>query len=74
MADNYDEILERALKRREDFLKEHPEYQKYQDEIDRILDATLPEKRLEVMGLLLSTKLSELGSALTDLARIKSLN
>ena len=74
MADNYDEILERALKRREDFLKEHPEYQEYQDEIDRILDATLPEKRLEVMGLLLSTKLSELGSALTDLARIKSLN
>lgn len=72
MAKDYDQILEEALAKREAFLKEHPEYQEYQEEIDRILDATPSDKRLEVMTLLLTTKLSELSNVLLDLARIKS--
>jgi predicted nuclease with TOPRIM domain len=65
--------LEEALKRREEFLKEHPEYQAYQDEIDRLLSAAPPEKRLEVLMMLLAGKASELGALLTELLKKKAL-
>ena len=61
-------ILEEALAKRDQFLKEHTEYQEYQDEIDRILDATPAEHRLEVMRQLICGKLVELSGALLELA------
>lgn len=61
----YHEELELALKAREQYLKEYPELQPFQDEIDRILAKA--ENRLEALSFLIEKKLFELGDALADL-------
>ncbi|MGA3114131.1 MAG: hypothetical protein ABSF90_06810 [Syntrophobacteraceae bacterium] len=55
------EILEEALKARDQFLKEQPHIQSFQDEIDRILEKTAGfENRMSVISFMIETKLYEL--------------
>ncbi|GEM_PF-1338066 len=52
--------LEEALKAREQFLKEQPHLQSFQDEIDRILEKTVGfENRMVVLAFMIETKLYE---------------
>ena len=62
------EILEEALKAREQFLKENPHLQPFQDEIDRILEKTVGfENRMAVLAFMIETKLYELRDSMADL-------
>ena len=50
-------ILEEALKAREQFLKEQPHLQSFQDEIDRILEKTVGfENRMSVLAFMIRDK------------------
>lgn len=62
--------IDRLIKQRDDFLKENPHLQKYQDEINRILSKTPQDNKLEVLSIILSNKLLELQSGLIDLTKI----
>lgn len=65
--DCHDE-LELALEARERFLKDHPDLQPFQDEIDRILaDVVEPENRMKALTFLLQKKLCELHDSIADL-------
>jgi len=58
---SYHEILEAALRAREQFLKEHPHLQDFQNEIDRIMEKTVGfENRMSVLAFMIETKLYEL--------------
>lgn len=60
-----------AIAERDRFLEQHPKYQSYQNEIDRILDmAGPPKKRLEVIAMLMEGKLMELQHQLQRLNAI----
>ena len=62
------EILEEALKAREQFLKEQPHLQSFQDEIDRILEKTVGfENRMSVLAFMIETKLYELRDSIANL-------
>ncbi len=63
-----EKLEERALKAREQFLKEHPHLQSFQDEIDRILAKTMGfENRMAVLAFLIEKKLSELRDSIADI-------
>lgn len=62
--------LEEAIAARDEFLKNNPDMQAYQDEIDDILSKTSEDKRLEVMALLMATKTVELGNEVAKLQQI----
>lgn len=58
---NPEKALAEALTEKAEFLKRHPNYLKYQKEIDRILDkAGSSENRMIVLAMLLEGKLVEL--------------
>ena len=60
--------LQEAIKKRDDYLKENPRLEKFQKEIDSILDKTTdPQARLEAVTLLLAGKMNELKTALHNL-------
>jgi len=62
------EILAEALKAREQFLKEQPHLQSFQDEIDRILGKTVGfENRMLVLAFMIETKLYELRDSIANL-------
>ena len=62
------EILEEALNAREQFLKEHPDLQPFQDEIDRIMEKTVGfENRMAVLAFMIETKLYELKDSIAQL-------
>ena len=61
---------EQALKDLDDFLEKHPHLQEYQNRINEILDNTHPDKRLEVILLMLFGKQSELITQLTKLTQM----
>ncbi len=62
------DILEEALKAREQFLKEHPHLQSFQEEIDRILEKTVGfENRMPVLAFMNEAKLYELRDSLANL-------
>jgi hypothetical protein len=62
------EMLEEALRAREQFLKEQPHLQPFQDEIDRILEKTVGfENRMSVLALMIEAKLYELKEAFANL-------
>lgn len=68
LKENYHEELELALKAREQFLKEQPHLQAFQDEIDRILEKTVGfENRMAVLAFMMEVKLSELKAVIADL-------
>ncbi|MGO9312122.1 MAG: hypothetical protein ACLQBD_00815 [Syntrophobacteraceae bacterium] len=65
---SYNEILEEALKAREQFLKEHPHLQAFQDEIDRIMEKTVGfENRMSVLAFMIEAKLYELRDSISRL-------
>ena len=55
-----DQTLKKAIKERDDYLKEHPEHQWFQDEIDQILSKTPDHMRLEVLKIMLMSSASKL--------------
>ncbi|MGO9687136.1 MAG: hypothetical protein ACLP2X_01120 [Syntrophobacteraceae bacterium] len=62
------EMFEEALKAREQFLKEQPHLQSFQDEIDRILEKTVGfENRMSVLAFMNEAKLYELRDSLANL-------
>ncbi|MGA3117885.1 MAG: hypothetical protein ABSF90_26060 [Syntrophobacteraceae bacterium] len=62
------EILEEALKAREQFLKQYPHLQSFQDEIHRIMEKTVGfENRMLVLAFMIETKLYELRDSLANL-------
>lgn len=62
---DYQEELKSAIEARDEFLKEYPDLQPFQDELNRILSKA--ENRIEALAFLLEKKLSELGNSLADL-------
>lgn len=65
---NHEEKLERALRAKEQFLKQYPYLQSFQEEIDRILSKTVDhENRLKTLGFLIEKKLYELRDSIADL-------
>jgi hypothetical protein len=68
MDDGSTEILDKAIKDRDEFLERHPHQRKFQEEIDRILDNSGSAKnRMLVLAMLIEGKLSELHQAIVDL-------
>ena len=62
------EMLEEALKAREQFLKEQPHLQSFQDEIDRILEKTVGfENRMSVLAFMIEAKLYEMRDSIAKL-------
>lgn len=59
------EELEKAKKELEEFLETHPNMREYQKEIDRVLDSS--SDRLEVIGIMLSCRLSDLNCLMQEL-------
>jgi hypothetical protein len=56
-----EQMLENALKARDQLLREHPHLQAYQDEIDRILEKVVGfNERMAVLGFLIEAKIYEL--------------
>jgi len=51
--------LQEAIDARDKYLEANPNLQSYQDEIDRILDATDPKQRMDVLAIMMSGKLME---------------
>ena len=67
------EILEEALKARDQFLKEQPQLQPFQDEIDRVLEKTVGfENRMSVLTLMIQIKLYELSDSIAKLRSLLS--
>lgn len=65
--------LEEALKEREDFLKENPHMQEYQDEIDEVLDKCVSDQdRLICISMMLAGKMSEQVKQMNTLSKILS--
>lgn len=63
-----EDMLSEALKARERFLKQHPELQAYQDEIDRTLGKVIGyENRMAVLLFMMEAKLHELRESLAQL-------
>jgi len=62
-----DQALEKAIKERDDYLKEHPEHQWFQDEIDQILSKTPNHMRLEVLKIMLMSSAFKLKDEITKL-------
>jgi len=62
---------EEAKKELACLLEKHPELRKMQEEIDeRLIAAGSPENRLNVLGIMMESKLKELQEHLLDLASI----
>ena len=65
---NHNDILNKALAAREEFLRRHPQQRAYQAEIDRILDNSGGiHGRLAVLGILMEGKLLEMKDELLKL-------
>jgi hypothetical protein len=65
---DYQEELEQALKARELFLKQYPDLQSFQQEIDLLLAKMIgPEDRLKALAFLIEKKLYDLNGLLADL-------
>ena len=65
---NPDAALAEALAEKAQFLRNHPQHQHYQDEIDAILDkAGSSENRMTVLAMLMEGKLIELQQELKKL-------
>ena len=68
---NPETVLAQALAEKAEFLNQHPEYQKFQNEIDRLLDkAGSMKNRMAVLAILMEGKLIELHQQLQKLNRI----
>jgi len=69
-----EEIGRAARKERDRLLEERPELKEYQKEIDRLLkNAGNLENRMAVLGLMMESKLKELGEQLSYLSRTQQI-
>ena len=59
--------LEAAIAARDEFLEKNPQLRAQQEEIDRILDSTPDDQRMDVLSIMMSTELLKLQKALLDL-------
>ena len=68
---NEQELALKAAKRRlTDFLKEHPELQELQEEIDEVLSKCVGhESKMEVLRIMISTKLNDAQVEVSKLPR-----
>lgn len=65
------EVLRKALARRERFLERHPHLRAYQAEIDRVLDQSGNcQGRMAVLGTMMQGKLLEMQTELDELTHI----
>lgn len=62
--------VQELIKERDEFLKQHPNLQEFQDGLDELLNKTPPENRLESLSLMMTWKLTELQSLLIKLVRV----
>ena len=63
-------ILKEAIEKRDKFLKDYPHMQKFQDEIDVILEKTPTHMKKDVVITLLISKLQELQQNLNLLGQL----
>jgi hypothetical protein len=62
------QLLENAIRARDEFLRKNPELQDYQDEISRILQKIAgPNARMAALGIMMGAKLNELKDAVENL-------
>lgn len=59
--------LEKALKKREEFLRDNPKAQEYQKEIDNMLSRTRQQDRLQVLFMLMHEKQERLMESMSML-------
>ena len=59
-----------AEKELAEFIEKSPQYKKQQEDIQKILDATPEDTRIEVIALLMSGKVAELANALNEINKI----
>lgn len=63
--------VERLIAQRTQFLKDHPQLMELQEEIDTLLRTTLdPVKRLEILFMVMTEKLTELRSVFSEVVRL----
>ncbi|MFW9871555.1 MAG: hypothetical protein ACFFG0_00445 [Candidatus Thorarchaeota archaeon] len=62
--------VKKAKKQLRDFLEKNPHMKKEQEKLDSLLKNTSENKRLEVLGILMSSKLLELQKQLIDLSKL----
>lgn len=60
-------ILDEAIKARNKFLKDHPELEHYQKEIDELLEKTPNKYKIQVLAMLITSKINELSDNLIKL-------
>jgi predicted nuclease with TOPRIM domain len=66
-----EQMLEDALKAREQLLREHPHLQAYQDEIDGILQKVIGfNDRMAVLGMMMEAKIYQLRDSVVELRSI----
>jgi hypothetical protein len=68
---SFGDALEEALKVRKQLLKDHPDLQPLQDEIDRIFDKTPGfENRMSILAFMIEAKLYELRDSIAQIASV----
>jgi hypothetical protein len=71
VAPEPEDMLTKAIRKRDMFLENRPELRAYQEEIDRILDsAGDSESRMTVLGMLMEGKLRELRKSFSQLNQL----
>ena len=65
------DILDEAIKERDEYLQKHPHLKPYQEEIDRILSKTPANFRFGVVSLMMVERLQQLGKKLHLFETIK---
>lgn len=62
--------LQDAIAKRDQFLKDRPDMIPYQQEIDNIMDSCPESERMEVLSIMITSKLQDL---LTEFARLQNI-
>lgn len=63
-------LLEEAIKRRDNFLEKHPEYKKYQKELEiRLSGITDPEIRCSMLMMLISKNMEKINTILEGVTK-----
>lgn len=54
------DAVQKAIRKRDEFLSQNPHLQEFQKELDKLLDETTPDLRLETLSMMMTGKLIEL--------------
>jgi len=63
-------LLQDAIKARDNYLKEHPNMVKFQEELDELLDKCIPEDRLSVITMKMMQNMLDLQREFFNLKEI----